>query len=78
MKIALDQIQKIQDLNISSIRGMLKILKPIKADEASAVRLMLAQLLTNENDAKKLTRKIQNKNSPSPGVDWSSVTEDLE
>jgi len=71
------QLEDICNLNIKSLRGMLKILKPIKADEASAVRLMLAQVLQNDLEMRKIIKQRLN-TSQSEAIDWESVTEDIE
>jgi len=71
------QLEDICNLNIKSLRGMLKILKPIKADEASAVRMMLAQVLQNDLEMRKIIKQKSN-TSRSEAVDWESVTEDIE
>jgi len=70
------QLEKLCELNIKSLRGMLKILKPIKADEASAVRLMLAQILQNDMEMRKIIKS--SKKSTKQPTDWAAVTEDIE
>jgi len=70
------QLEELCNLNIKSLRGMLKILKPIKADEAAAVRLMLAQILQNSLDMRKVI--TVSKKKPMQNVDWADITGDIE
>jgi len=79
MSDKLEQLKKLQNINIKSLRGMIKILKPIEADEAAAVRLLLAQLLQNELDSKTIIKSLLKDNQPKKEiVDWESITEDIE
>jgi len=85
MKNALMKIDRLCNINISSIKGMISILKNIKTNESYAVRSVLAQLMTVDVDIQKTaTVAISQRDtdsvikSESKAVDWAAVTEDIE